>query len=106
MAFLQDPKERRAAHGRMQTAVANSGNDQVIAIYEASANAKGDKNAKMRRLLEDWLIDPSFGQALLNNSTIIEEYKQAKGKDEVVSYSRLEVLEGKLGAKELEPKLQ
>ena len=52
------------------------------------------------------MIDPSFGQALLNNSTIIEEYKQAKGKDEVVPYSRLEVLEGKLGAKELEPKLQ
>lgn len=100
MTFLDDPAKRRAAYGRLETAVKNAENKGVVAIYDHIRSGP-NKSIKMRELLFDWLIDPTFGAAMLKNHTILEQIDEQKSKEEVVSYSRLEVLEGKQGAAEL-----
>jgi hypothetical protein len=105
-SFLENPGERRAAYGRLATAVKNSENATVVAVYEKLKTSPSDRDSKMKQFLTDWLIDPSFGAALLKNSTIIEQIDQSRNKEEVVSYSRLELLEGVKGAKELKDKLE
>ena len=61
--------------------------------------------AKSRQLLEDWIIDPSFGRTAARYRVAIETSEELKSDDEVVSKSRLEVLEGdhRLGRGEVPP---
>ena len=106
MSFLANPAERGKAYGRLKTAVSNSGNPSVLALYDNYTKSSVDRDAKMRQFLVDWVIDPSFGKAVLKNHTVIEQIEEAKNKEEVVSYSRLEVLEGVKGARELKDKLE
>ena len=55
----------------------------------------------MKALLTDWMVDPSFGKAVMKWKVQLSVSEELKSDDEVVSASRLQVLEGKAGAKEL-----
>ena len=96
---------RKAAYGRMATAVQQYKGpdaDAIIKLYnETQAKGGAGRFAKSRQLVEDWIIDPSFGRSAARYRIAIETSEELKSDDEIVSKSRLEVLEGSAGAKEL-----
>jgi hypothetical protein len=93
LSFLDTAAERRKAYGRLETAVKKSGNDSVLAVYEAAKSSKENRDSKMRKVLEDWMIDPTFATCVLKNSTLIEEEEEKRESEETVSRSRCDELQ-------------
>ena len=64
LSFLKNHKERKAAYGRLKTAVYASGRQEAIDLYEQlSRPGQAGRFGKMQTMLADWVIDPSFGKA-------------------------------------------
>ena len=55
----------------------------------------------MKEMLKDWIVDPSFGTAMMKWRVQLTNEEEMASDDEVVSRSRLKVLEGVEGAQEL-----
>ena len=55
----------------------------------------------MKEMLKGWIVDPSFGTAMMKWRVQLTNEEQMASDDEVVSRSRLKVLEGVEGAQEL-----
>ena len=101
--FLNDPAKHRAAYGRLDTAIKKIGDPEtqaaIVRRWDAIKSMKKGKDAQQRAFLEKWTIDPSFGENLLDDVVAIEKEDAEFSDEEEVSRSRLEVLEGKEGAK-------
>ena len=76
--------------------------EQILQQYnETQTPGVPNRWGKARQMLEDWVVDPSFGRSAARFQMEVANEQEVRSDDEIVSKSRLEVLEGKDGAKEL-----
>ena len=105
MSFLKNHAERAKAFGRLNTAIKNytgAGKADLLAMRnQYTRQGAPDRHKKARALLEDWIIDPSFGRAIARYKIEVSSAEELRSDDEIVSKGRLEMLEGKQEAKDL-----
>ena len=98
---LDNIAERRKAFGRLDTALKQDGRQDVYA-----AHAQACSENRRRAFLDDWIMDPTFSKCILTWSHEVRHTVETGDDGEVVSWSRLVVLEGITGANELKDKLE
>ena len=80
-ALLQDAKARRAAYGRMETAIKNIDDkakaEEVQKKYNAVRTATVNRDKLQKEFLAGWMIDPTWGQSLLMDTFELERLEMS-----------------------------
>ena len=95
MAFLADPKARRAAYGRMATALAASGDREAEQAWHIVQNKTAGLDLAKRKFLEGWIIDPSFAKSKMEYSVELQHMEGEDEEGEDYTRDRLEHQVGK-----------
>ena len=102
LSFLKNHGERKAAYGRLKTAVYASGRSEAIDLYEQlSRPGQAGRFGKMQTMLADWVIDPSFGKACARYDIFLEGIEEDADEEEKLTLYKLQQKEGKEGAQHL-----
>ena len=85
--FANDHKARKAAYGRLSTAVEKYDGplkDQLLQQYnETQTPGVANRWAKARQMLEDWVLDPSFGRSVARYTIEAENEEELRSDDEI-----------------------
>ena len=93
-----DGKQKRAALGRLHTALSNAAkvdpDMQVLVDHLAKLGGGAGYNNKLNEILNDWAIDPSFASCKVRNSTITRTVEGEESDEEKLTFQKLEIKEG------------
>ena len=92
-------KLRRAAYGKLEIAVYNSGDNAAVSIYEGMSKVRACQDDKKKEFLKQWLMDPSFSQRIAVCGVYVEHLNENESSERIVTDWRLQQLEGTEDAK-------
>ena len=90
---MADAKLRRAAYGRLGTAVSNDARADVLNIYHGLEEV-AKKDLKKQQFLVAWLMDPSFAECIVECKILTEHLKTSRNDTRLVTKWQFEQLEG------------
>ena len=90
---IGDAKARRAAYGRLATAVANDGRPEVLNIFHG-LDEVAKKDTKRQSFLYAWLVDPTFATCIVECKVFTEHLKTSRNDTRLVTTWQLVQAEG------------
>ena len=99
LQILGDSKLRRAAYGRLETAVYNTDDKAVVPIYEGLSKVRACQDEKKKEFLKQWLMDPGFSTCIAICGVYVEHLNESESAERIVTEWKLQQLEGVEDAK-------
>ena len=96
---FDDPKSRRAAYGRLQTAL--EGNPKMKDALEQQVGTGKGTDLRKRQFLESWKIDPSFGLCSLLCQVTLDSKEEEVESTRALTWFKLVKEEGEEEAQKL-----